>query len=100
MQNNIYVSNVSSVIESIKKSERTSHGIVLYKGISRINIILLSYNEDEVEAKFLVIQEMSEWTNVHAKKHNTLSKQNITKKKKSNTYMYMFTLKEANKCFD
>lgn len=54
MQNNIYVSNVSSVIESIKKSERTSHGIVLYKGISRINIIL-SYNEDEVEAKFLVI---------------------------------------------
>lgn len=42
-------------MESIKKSERTSHGIVLYKGISRINIILLSYNEDEVEAKFLVI---------------------------------------------
>lgn len=44
---------------------------------------------------------MSEWTNVHVnKKHNTLSKENITKKKKSNTYMYMFTLKEANKCFD
>ena len=44
---------------------------------------------------------MSEWTNVHAnKKHNMLSKENITKKKKSNTYMYMFTLKEANKCFD
>lgn len=67
MQNNIYVSNVSSVIESIKKSERTSHGIVLYKGISRINIILLSYNEDEVEEKFLVISR-DEWVNKCARK--------------------------------